>query len=63
MFHWGLILHYSVYVVLPLVFGFWLVDWLTGGVTLDNAIHGLTILLPFIAISWLAYQNFKPRKK
>ena len=63
MIHWGLILRYSVYVVLPLVLGFWLVDRITGAINLDKAILVLAITLPFIAVSWLAYQNFRPRKK
>ena len=63
MIHWGLILRYSVYVVIPLVLGFWLVEWLTGSATVDRLILSLSMALPLIAVCWLAYENFRPRRK
>ena len=63
MIHWGLILRYSVYVVLPLVLGFLIADRLGGEMTVNKIILVLAALSPIYAVSWLAYQNFRPRKK
>ncbi len=61
LFHWGLLLRYMVYGVIPLVVGLILLErWVGPGFT-GNAILILALCLPFIAIGWLAYQHWRHR--
>ena len=61
LFHWGLILRYMVYGVLPLIVLFVLMQrWLGGSEGVF--IEALAGALPFIAIGWLGYQHFRHRK-
>jgi len=62
-FHWGLILRYMVYGVLPLILLFILLErWIGPGFS-GYAILLLAAVLPFIALGWLGYQHFKHRKR
>lgn len=63
MFDWGVILRNVIFVVLPLVLGFWIVDRLGGEMTVNKIILVLAAAAPIYALGWLAYQNFRPRKK
>ena len=61
LFHWGLMLRYMVYGVLPLILLFILLErWLGGGAS-GVFIVVLAALLPFVALGWLAYQHFRKR--
>ena len=63
LFHWGLILRYMVYGVLPLILLFILLErWIGPGFS-GYAILLLAAVLPFIALGWLGYQHFKHRKR
>ena len=63
LFHWGLMLRYMVYGVLPLVLLFVLLErWLGGGAS-GSFVVVLAGALPFIAIGWLGYQHFRHRKR
>jgi hypothetical protein len=62
LFHWGLILRYMVYGVLPILFFFSLLQKF-GAVDVGTFIVILAAILPFIAIGWLGYQHFRHRGK
>lgn len=62
LFHWGLMLRYMVYGVLPLLLLFALLQRFSGG-DVGTFILVLAALLPFIAIGWLGYQHFRHRSK
>ena len=62
LFHWGLMLRYMVYGVLPLLLLFAVAQRFGGG-DIAVLIVVLAALLPFIAIGWLAYQHFRHREK
>jgi len=63
LFHWGLILRYMVYGVLPLILLFILLErWIGPGFS-GYAIVLLAAVLPFIAIGWLGYQHFRHRNR
>ena len=62
LFHWGLLLRYMVYGVLPLILLFIILErWLGGGAS-GSFILILAAALPFIALGWLGYQHFRHRK-
>lgn len=62
LFHWGLILRYMVYGVLPLIVGFIILERYVGEGGAGVLIVALAFILPFVAIGWLAYQHFRTRK-
>lgn len=62
LFHWGLMLRYMVYGVLPLL-GLFAVFQRFGGGDVGFLVLLLAAALPFIAIGWLAYQHFRHRGK
>ena len=61
LFHWGLLLRYMVYGVLPIVVGFILLERLIGEGGAGSLIVLLALLLPFIAMGWLGYQHWRHR--
>ncbi|MEI6082871.1 MAG: hypothetical protein WCS70_01070 [Verrucomicrobiota bacterium] len=62
LFHWGLMLRYMVYGVLPLLLLFAAFQRFGGG-DVGVFIVVLAALLPFIAIGWLGYQHYRHRGK
>jgi len=63
LFHWGLLLRYMVYGVLPLVVGFVFLEHHVGEGDAGVFFVMLALVLPFIAIGWLAWQHFRHRKR
>lgn len=61
LFHWGLLLRYMVYGVLPIVVGFILLERLLGEGSSAIVILVIALSLPFIAIGWLSYQHWRHR--
>lgn len=61
LFNWGMVLRYVLYGALPLVLFFILIEHIAGEWSLGFAIMVLAAVAPFIAIGWLAYQNFRKR--
>ncbi len=61
LFHWGLLLRYMVYGVLPLILLFILLERWVGAGASGSLIVVLAALLPFVALGWLAYQHFRRR--
>ncbi len=61
LFHWGLVVRYVLYGALPLIAFFIAIEKLAGEWSLGFAILLLAFLAPFIAVGWLAYQNFRKR--
>jgi hypothetical protein len=62
MLHWGLILRNFVYVVLPLVAFFVILQRIIGEITAATVFIILALALPFVAVGWLAWQHFRHRK-
>jgi hypothetical protein len=62
LFHWGLILRYMVYGVLPLMALFIVLERYIGPGVGSELFVVLAFVLPFIAIGWLGYQHFRHRK-
>jgi len=62
LFHWGLLLRYMVYGVLPLIVLFIVLENLVGASSVGEYFVVLALLLPFIAIGWLAWQHFRHRR-
>ena len=63
LFHWGLILRYTVYGVLPLVAALLLLERYVGAGRSGAAFVVLAFVLPFVALAWLGYQHFRHRKR
>lgn len=63
LFHWGLLLRYMVYGVLPLIVLFIVLERLFGAGTTGEWFIILALVLPFIALGWLGYQHFRHRKR
>jgi hypothetical protein len=63
LFHWGLMLRYMAYGVLPLVVGFILLERYVGEGWAGYGIVLLALVLPFVAIGWLGWQHFKHRRR
>ncbi len=63
LFHWGLILRYIVYGVLPLIAVFILVERVVGAGRAGAAFVYLALALPFIALGWLGYQHWRHRQR
>jgi hypothetical protein len=63
LFHWGLLLRYMVYGVLPLVIGFILVERRVGEGAAGVFFVVLALVLPFVAIGWLGWQHFRHRNQ
>ena len=63
LFHWGLLLRYMVYGVLPLIVLFIVIERFVGAGTTGQYFVGLALLLPFVAITWLAWQHWRHRKQ
>jgi hypothetical protein len=61
LFRWGLLFRYVLYGVFPLLMVFWLLDRAIGSAGLGNGLLLLAVLLPVIAIGWLAYQHWRYR--
>jgi hypothetical protein len=59
LFHWGLMLRYMVYGVLPLILFFIMLERWCGPGWSSVAIVLLAAALPFVAIGWLGYQHFR----
>jgi hypothetical protein len=62
LFHWGLMLRYMIYGVLPLLLLCVVVERYFGPGESGVAIVLLAAALPFIALAWLGYQHFRHRK-
>jgi hypothetical protein len=62
LFHWGLMLRYMVYGVLPLILLFVILERFFGDSAAGIFIVGLAAILPFVALGWLGYQHFRHRK-
>jgi hypothetical protein len=62
LFHWGLMLRYMVYGVLPLIVLFIVLERRLGGGAAGTFIVILAAILPFIALGWLGYQHFRHHK-
>ena len=62
LFHWGLMLRYMVYGVLPLLLLFIVIERYFGPGQSGVVIVWLAAALPFIALGWLGYQHFRHRK-
>jgi hypothetical protein len=63
LFHWGLLLRYMVYGVLPLILLFILLERWLGAGSSGSLILLIAFALPFIAVGWLGYQHFRHRKR
>lgn len=63
LFHWGLILRYIVYGVLPLIALFVLLERHLGDGSSSAAFLVLALVLPFIALGWLGYQHWRHSRK
>ena len=63
LFHWGLLLRYMVYGVLPLVVGFIIVERWVGEGAAGVFFVVLALVLPFVAIGWLGWQHFRHRNQ
>ncbi len=61
LFHWGLMLRYMVYGVLPLIALFIVLERYVGPGVDSELLVILAFVLPFIALGWLGYQHFKHR--
>ena len=61
LFHWGLMLRYMVYGILPLVILFILLERRFGEGAAGVFFVVLALVLPFVAIGWLAYQHYRHR--
>ncbi len=61
LLHWGLILRYVVYGVVPLIGLLILLEHYIRPGLIGAAFAYLALLLPFIAIAWLAYQHWRHR--
>jgi len=62
LFHWGLLLRYLVYGVVPLILLFIVVERFVGAGVAGSFFLILAMLLPFVAIGWLGYQHWRHRK-
>lgn len=62
LFHWGMILRYLVYGVVPLVVSLMLLQRFAGADVATGMLI-LAFLLPFVALGWLAFQHFRHRDK
>jgi preprotein translocase subunit Sss1 len=62
LFHWGLMLRYMVYGVLPLIVFFIVLERCFGPGWSGYVIVLLAAALPFIAIGWLGYQHLRHRR-
>jgi phosphate starvation-inducible membrane PsiE len=62
LFHWGLLLRYMVYGVLPLVIGFIIVEHRVGEGVAGVFFVVLALVLPFVALGWLGWQHVRHRK-
>ena len=63
LFHWGLLLRYMVYGVLPLVVLFIVLERYVGAGRSGYAVLVLAFAMPFVALGWLGYQHFRRRKR
>jgi hypothetical protein len=63
LFHWGLLLRYMVYGVLPLVIGFIFLERRVGEGAAGYFFVVLALVLPFVAVGWLGWQHFRHRKQ
>lgn len=63
LFHWGLLLRYMVYGVLPLVVGFIFLERRIGEGAAGVFFVVLALALPFVAIGWLGWQHVRHRKQ
>ncbi len=63
LFHWGLILRYVVYGVLPLIVLFVIIERYIGSGNSSEAFVILAFALPFIALGWLGYQHWRHSRK
>jgi hypothetical protein len=59
LFHWGLLLRYMVYGVLPLIVGFALAERWLGPGSSGLVVLVLALILPFVALGWLGYQHLR----
>ena len=63
LFHWGLLLRYMVYGVLPLILLFIVAEKFVGAGAAGSFFVLLALVLPFVAIGWLGYQHWRHRGK
>ena len=63
LFHWGLLLRYMVYAVLPLVVGFIVLERQVGEGAAGVFFVVLALVLPFVAIGWLGWQHVRHRRQ
>ena len=63
LFHWGLLVRYTVYGVSPLVVLLVMLERYIGAGWSGAAFVLLAFGLPFVALAWLGYQHFRHRKR
>jgi hypothetical protein len=63
LFHWGLLLRYMVYGVLPLIAGFILLERYVGSGFSGAIVVYLALALPFVAIGWLGFQHLRHKRR
>jgi Flp pilus assembly protein TadB len=61
IFNWRMVLRYVAYGAVPLLLVFVVAEWLLGRVGVGAFFVMLSLLLPFLALAWLGYQNFRKR--
>lgn len=61
LFNWNMVLRYVLLGAVPLIAFFILIEKIAGEWSLGFAITVLAFTAPFIALGWLAYQNFRKR--
>lgn len=62
LFHWGLLLRYMVYGVLPLVAALIVLERHAGPEQVSLLLLFVALALPFLALGWLAYQHYRHHK-
>jgi hypothetical protein len=63
LFHWGLILRYMVYGVLPLIVLLVVAERGISAGSIGAGFVMLALALPFVAVGWLAWQHWRHRKQ
>jgi hypothetical protein len=61
LFSWRLMARYIAVGAVPLLLAFVVAEYVLGEATFGAMILVLAFLLPFAALAWLGYQNFRKR--